>query len=138
MFSEKYESYGKQFLEQKRFSYVFLNIFPKTKVLNFPVFFSESYYYLYLMDWSYLQKKTNRGSWYKNWSFSEHYFEKLELSDWKTIVSIKNYEFFWTFPYITNWVTWIIPKIVPKRLRKTAHLLFFRNVGYIELNCIKK
>jgi hypothetical protein len=35
------EKYGRQFLVQKRFFYVFFNIFSKTSVLNFLVFFLE-------------------------------------------------------------------------------------------------
>jgi hypothetical protein len=34
-------------------------------------------------------KKTYRGSWYKNWWFSKHYFEQLKLFNWKNIGTTK-------------------------------------------------
>ena len=39
-----------------------------------------------------LVKNQTEGLGIQNWSFLEHYFEQLELFNWKTIYIIKNYE----------------------------------------------
>ena len=55
----------------------------------------QQYFGRFVAIYSTCQKlfgKNQTENWYKNWSFSEHYFDQLELLDWKTICTIKNYE----------------------------------------------
>jgi hypothetical protein len=52
--------------------------------------YSGQFIAIYSTHQKLFDKNPNREKWYKNWSFSEHYFEQLEFFDWKTIGTIKN------------------------------------------------
>ena len=89
--------------------------------------YSGQFVVIYSTRQKLLIKKPNRGTWHKNWSFSEHYFEQLELFDWKTIYTIKNMKLSEHFCILhsSRRAIWIIPKNRRKKATKNSILAIF-------------